>query len=65
MTKLIESNTTIPTSKSQAFSTLMDNQPNVGILNVIQGERPMAEDNRTLGRFQLTDLLTTREYTTN
>ena len=55
MTKLIESNTTIPTSKSQTFSTAMDNQPNVDI-HVLQGERPMAEDNRTLGRFQLTDL---------
>ena len=55
MTKLIESNTTIPTSKSQVFSTAMDNQPTVDI-HVLQGERPMANDNRTLGRFQLTDL---------
>ena len=52
MTKLIESNTTIPTSKSQTFSTAMDNQPNVDI-HVLQGERPMAEDNRTLGRFPI------------
>lgn len=55
MTKLIDSNTTIPTSKSQVFSTAVDNQPSVDI-HVLQGERPMAEDNRTLGRFQLTDL---------
>ena len=55
MTKLIESNTTIPTSKSQIFSTAVDNQPAVDI-HVLQGERPMAGDNRTLGRFQLTDI---------
>ena len=55
MTKLIESNSTIPTSKSQVFSTAMDNQPSVDI-HVLQGERSMAVDNRTLGRFQLTDL---------
>jgi len=55
MTKLIEANTTIPTSKSQTFSTAIDNQSNVDI-HVLQGERPMAVDNRTLGRFQLTDL---------
>jgi molecular chaperone DnaK len=55
MTKLIDSNTTIPTSKSQVFSTAVDNQPSVDI-HVLQGERPMAADNRTLGRFQLTDL---------
>ena len=55
MTKLIDSNTTIPTSKSQVFSTAVDNQPSVDI-HVLQGERPMATDNRTLGRFQLTDL---------
>jgi molecular chaperone DnaK len=54
-TKLIDANTTIPTSKSQVFSTAVDNQPSVDI-HVLQGERPMAEDNRTLGRFQLTDL---------
>jgi len=54
-TKLIESNTTIPTSKSQVFSTAVDNQPSVDI-HVLQGERPMSSDNRTLGRFQLTDL---------
>jgi len=55
MTTLIESNTTIPTSKSQIFSTATDNQPAVDI-HVLQGERPMATDNRTLGRFQLTDI---------
>jgi len=52
MTRLIDSNTTIPTSKSQVFSTASDNQPSVEI-HVIQGERPMAKDNRTLGRFHL------------
>lgn len=51
-TKLIERNTTIPTSKSQIFSTAADNQPTVEI-HVLQGERPMAADNKTLGRFQL------------
>ena len=55
MTTLIEANTTIPTSKSQVFSTAADNQPAVDI-HVLQGERPMAPDNRTLGRFQLTDI---------
>ena len=55
MTKLIDSNTTIPTSKSQIFSTAVDNQPAVDI-HVLQGERPMANDNRSLGKFQLTDL---------
>ena len=55
MTKLIDSNTTIPTSKSQVFSTAADNQPAVDI-HVLQGERPMVEGNRTLGRFQLTDI---------
>ena len=54
-TKLIERNTTIPTSKSQVFSTAADNQPAVDI-HVLQGERPMAPDNKTLGRFQLTDI---------
>ena len=55
MTRLIDSNTTIPTSKSEVFSTAADNQPAVDI-HVVQGERPMATDNRTLGRFQLTDI---------
>ena len=54
-TKLIERNTTIPTSKSHIFSTASDNQPAVDI-HVLQGERPMAADNKTLGRFQLTDI---------
>ena len=54
-TKLIERNTTIPTSKSQIFSTAADNQPAVDI-HVLQGERPMASDNKTLGRFQLGDI---------
>jgi molecular chaperone DnaK len=52
MTKLIESNTTIPTRKSQVFSTAADNQPSVEI-HVLQGERPMANDNKTIGRFHL------------
>lgn len=52
MTKLIESNTTIPTKKSEVFSTASDNQPSVEI-NVLQGERPMAKDNKSLGRFIL------------
>ena len=54
-TKLIERNTTIPSSKSQVFSTAADNQPAVDI-HVLQGERPMASDNKTLGRFQLSDI---------
>ena len=55
MTVLIERNTTIPASKSQIFSTAADNQPAVDI-HVLQGERPMAADNKTLGRFQLTNI---------
>lgn len=55
MNTLIERNTTIPTSKSQVYSTAADNQPAVDI-HVLQGERPMASDNKTLGRFQLTDI---------
>ncbi|WP_042478185.1 molecular chaperone DnaK [Bacillus ndiopicus] len=54
-TRLIDRNTTIPTSKSQVFSTAADNQPAVDI-HVLQGERQMAADNKTLGRFQLTDI---------
>ena len=52
MTKLIDANTTIPTKKSQVFSTAADNQPSVEI-HVLQGERPMAKDNKTIGRFHL------------
>jgi molecular chaperone DnaK len=52
MTRLIEANTTIPTNKSETFSTASDNQPSVEI-HVMQGERPMAKDNRTIGRFHL------------
>ncbi|MBT5402392.1 MAG: molecular chaperone DnaK [Crocinitomicaceae bacterium] len=54
-TKLIDANTTIPTNKSQVFSTAADNQPSVEI-HVLQGERAMATDNRTIGRFQLSDI---------
>jgi len=54
-TKLIESNTTIPAKKSEVFSTAADNQPSVEI-HVLQGERPMAKDNRTIGRFHLSDI---------
>lgn len=55
LTRLIESNTTIPTKKSQVFSTAADNQPSVEI-HVLQGERPMAKDNKTIGRFHLDGL---------
>ena len=55
MTVLIPRNTTIPTSKSEVFSTAADNQPAVDV-HVLQGERPMAADNKTLGRFQLTNI---------
>jgi molecular chaperone DnaK len=54
-TKLIERNTTIPTRKSEIFSTAADNQPGVEV-HVLQGERPLARDNKTIGRFQLTDI---------
>lgn len=54
-TTMIKRNTTIPTSKSQIFSTAADNQPSVDI-HVLQGERPMAADNKTLGRFELSDI---------
>lgn len=54
-TKLIEKNTTIPTKKSQIFSTAADNQPAVSI-HVLQGEREMAQDNKTIGRFELSDI---------
>ncbi len=52
MTRLIDANTTIPTKKSQVFSTAVDNQPSVEI-HVLQGERPMSADNKTIGRFHL------------
>jgi len=55
MTKLIERNTTIPTKKTEVFSTASDNQPGVEV-HVLQGERPMAQDNRTLGKFQLSGI---------
>ena len=54
-TKLIERNTTIPTRKSEIFSTAADNQPGVEV-HVLQGERPLARDNKTIGKFQLTDI---------
>jgi molecular chaperone DnaK len=56
MTRLIESNTTIPTKKSETFSTASDSQPSVEI-HVLQGERPMAKDNKTIGRFHLDGIL--------
>jgi molecular chaperone DnaK len=56
MTRLIESNTTIPTRKSESFSTASDNQPSVEI-HVLQGERPMSRDNRSLGRFHLDGIM--------
>lgn len=62
MTKLIEANTTIPTKKSETFSTAADNQSAVDI-HVLQGERPMASDNRSLGRFQLADIPPARRGT--
>lgn len=55
MTPLVERNTTIPTQKKQIFSTAADNQPAVTIV-VLQGERPMAKDNKEIGRFDLTDI---------
>ena len=55
MTKLIDANTTIPTRKSQVFSTASDNQPSVDI-HVLQGERPMAKDNKTIGQFHLDNI---------
>ena len=55
MTKLIESNTTVPTKKTEVFSTAVDNQPAVDI-HVLQGERPMSGDNKSIGRFQLTNI---------
>jgi molecular chaperone DnaK len=62
LTKLIEANTTIPTKKSQVFSTAADNQPSVEI-HVLQGERPMAADNNTIGRFHLDGIPPSRRGT--
>ena len=62
LTKLIEANTTIPTKKSQVFSTAADNQPSVEI-HVLQGERPMAADNKTIGRFHLDGIPPSRRGT--
>lgn len=59
MTKLVDANTTIPCRKSQIFTTGVDNQPTVNI-NVLQGERPMARDNKSIGMFQLADILPAR-----
>ena len=59
LTKLIESNTTIPTKKSETFSTAVDNQPSVEI-HILQGERPMAKDNKSIGRFHLDGIMPSR-----
>ncbi len=59
MTKLIEANTTIPTKKSETFTTAADNQPSVEI-HILQGERPMAKDNKTIGRFHLDGIMPAR-----
>ena len=59
MTKLIEANTTIPTKKSETFTTAVDNQPSVEI-HILQGERPMAKDNKTIGRFHLDGIMPAR-----
>ena len=63
-TKMIEANTTIPTNKKETYSTAADNQPSVEI-NIVQGERPMAKDNKSLGRFHLDGIPPMRRGTTN